>query len=355
MASTPARSSTPGSARTGAAASGPAGRGSARPGQGETLGATGEFAVIDAVTAGRMQPVSTLLGPGDDAAVVRTSDGRVVSTVDMAVEGVHFRTDWSEGEQIGRRAALAAMADVAAMGARPTALLVALGAPPQTPVSLVRQIGDGLHAAAAEAGAGVVGGDLTSALAISIAVTVLGDLDGREPVLRSGAKPGDLIAVCGRIGWAAAGFTVLSRGFRSPAQAVAAFRVPEPPLAAGPVAAAAGATAMVDVSDGLLADLGHIAAASGVSMSVLTAALQVPPRLAEVASALGKDPMSWLLTGGEDHALAATFPSGTEPPEGWTPIGTVGPAPGQSEPAVTVDGAEYEGPAGWDHFPRAGE
>ncbi len=314
-----------------------------------TLGALGEFALIAAVTKGQPRLADTWVGPGDDAAVVAASDGRVVASVDMLVDGVHFRTDWASGEQIGRRAALASMADIAAMGAAPTSLLVAIAAPSSTPTDLILGIGKGLHDAAHEAGAALVGGDMTRSETLTISVTVLGDLRGSEPVLRSGARPGDEVAIIGRLGWAAAGLAVLSRGFRSPAAVVNAYRSPEPPLQAGIIAAASGATSMIDVSDGLVADLGHIAEASGVSINIRTAALDVNPRLVEVASALGKDPLSWVLTGGDDHPLAATFPNGSTLPPGWQPIGTVG-IPGDLGPTVTVDGARRDEPGGWDHF-----
>ena len=310
------------------------------------------------VTSGMRQPATTVIGPGDDAALVSTPDGRVVASVDVMVDGVHFRTDWASGEQIGARAALAAMADIAAMGAAPTALLVGLSAPPSTSTELIAAIGRGLNEEAVKAGAGVVGGDLTRSEVLTIAVTVLGDLRGAEPVRRSGARAGDVVAVTGRLGWAAAGLAVLSRGFRSPAAAVGAYRVPDPPLQAGIVAAESGATSMIDVSDGLLADLGHIARASGVTINVITARLPVNPRLVEVASALGRNHLEWAMTGGDDHALAATFPHGAMLPPGWTAIGTVGAGPGDGAPAgapseaavVTVDGAPWEQAGGWDHF-----
>ncbi len=314
-----------------------------------TVGALGEFALIAAVTRGVVQLPSTTVGPGDDAAVVAAPDGQVVVSVDMLVDGVHFRTDWASGEQIGRRAALASMADIAAMGAWPTSLVVAVSAPPGTPADLLLGIGRGLSAAAAEAGAAVVGGDTTRSETLTIAVTVLGDLRGAKPVLRSGARPGDEVAIAGRLGWAAAGLAVLSRGFRSPVAVVGAYRVPEPPLTAGPVANDTGATAMIDVSDGLLADLGHIAMASNVAINVRTAALEINPRLVEVASALGRDPLNWVLTGGDDHPLVATFPAGAVLPPGWRRIGTVG-AVGDVGATVTVDGAVPDGPGGWDHF-----
>lgn len=315
-----------------------------------TLAAAGEFAVIDALTARLPSAVGVEVGPGDDAAVVHAPDGRVVVSCDMFVEGVHFRSDWASAEQIGRRCAIAAMADICAMGAMPTALVIGLAAPAGTAAAQVLDLGAGLAAAAADLGAGVVGGDLTSSDRLTVAVTVFGDLRGARPVTRSGARPGDVVALAGRIGWAAAGLAVLSRGFRSPVAVVGAYKVPEPPLSAGPIAAVMGATAMIDVSDGLLADLGHIAAASGVGIDVRTSTLLVPPRLAEVASALGKDPMAWLLTGGDDHALAATFPAGSELPGPWQQIGVVTVAPHGGAHAVTVDGAPYDGEAGFQHF-----
>jgi thiamine-monophosphate kinase len=160
-----------------------------------------------------------------------------------------------------------------------------------------------------------------------------------------------VVALAGRLGYAAAGYTVLSRGFRSPRLLVEAHRRPEVPYAAGPRAARLGATSMIDVSDGLLADLGHIAAASGVAVDVRTAAFPVPPQMRDAAGALGVDPSTWILTGGDDHALAATFPAGTELPEEWTVVGSVGSVGSVGEGSgVTVDGTPYEGPAGWDHF-----
>ncbi len=316
-----------------------------------TLGATGEFGAIRAITADLPLPAGTAVGPGDDAAVVAAPDARVVVTTDMLLDGVHFRSDWATGEQIGRRAAIASMADICAMGALPTALVVAMAAPTNTATAFVAAIGRGISAAAVELGAGVVGGDLTRADRLTIAVTVLGDLRGCAPVLRSGARVGDVVALAGRVGWAAAGLAVLSRGFRSPAAVVSAYKVPEPPLAAGPVGAAAGATAMIDVSDGLLADLGHIAADSRVVIDLRSAALPVPDRLAEVAAALGRNPMAWLLTGGDDHPLAATFPIGTDLPSPWRAIGAVtGTAADGESSRVTVDGAAYDGESGWDHF-----
>ena len=312
-----------------------------------TLAGIGEFGLIARLTEGRPTAPTTLLGPGDDAAVLAAADGRVVASTDVLVAGVHFRLDWSSPEQIGRKAAAANLADIAAMGAVPTGLLVGLACPADSPVDTLNGLTDGLWAEARSVGAGVVGGDVVSSPTLVLSVTALGSLEGREPVTRSGARPGDTVALAGRTGWAAAGWAVLARGFRSPLAVVAAHRVPEPPYAAGPQAAEAGATSMIDISDGLLADLGHVARASGVRIDVHTAALAVPDRLVDVGAALGVDPMHWLLTGGEDHALAATFPG--DVPDGWRAIGTVA----EGEPDVLVDGRRYDGgPSGWDHFVR---
>ncbi|MGH3738097.1 MAG: thiamine-phosphate kinase [Micromonosporaceae bacterium] len=310
-----------------------------------TVGETGEFGLISSIIARLGAGSSVLLGPGDDAAVVAAPDGRVVASTDVLVEGRHFRRDWSSATDVGHRAAAANLADIAAMGAVPTALLVALCAPPELPVSWAEQLADGLGEECALVGASVVGGDISASPTLTIAVTALGSLGNAAPVTRGGARPGDVIAVAGRLGWAAAGYTVLSRGFRSPKVLVDAHRRPAVPYRAGPAAARLGATAMIDVSDGLLADLGHLAEASRAAMELRREAFEVPPVMADAAAALGADPYQWILTGGDDHALAATFPPAVDLPEEWTPIGRVRDGAG-----VTVDGKLYEGPAGWDHF-----
>ncbi|APU17156.1 MULTISPECIES: thiamine-phosphate kinase [Actinoalloteichus] len=315
------------------------------PAERDTVAGLGEFGLIERITSGRPQSGSTLLGPGDDAAVLAAPDGRVVASTDVLVEGVHFRLDWSNPRQVGRKAIAVNLADVAAMGAAPTGLLVGLACPADTPTELIDGLTSGMWEEAASVGVGIVGGDMATAQQIMISVTALGDLAGRPAVTRAGARPGDVVAVCGRLGWAAAGLAVLGRGFRSPGAVVAAQRVPTPPYAAGPGAADAGATAMIDVSDGLLADLGHIVAASSVSIDVWSDRLEVHQRLIDVASALGADPLHWVLTGGEDHALAATFPAEAVLPPEWRAVGTV-----NTGSLVTVDGRAYDGPTGWEHW-----
>lgn len=307
-----------------------------------TVEEAGEFGVVSRIIA-RLGPAgSAVLGPGDDAAVIATPDGRVVATTDLLLEGVHFRRDWSTGYDIGRKAAAQNLADIAAMGAVPTALLVGLGCPGDTTLAWIDELTDGLRDEAGSVGASVAGGDIVRGDRVTLSVTALGDLQGRDPVTRAGAWPGDVVAFCGRLGWAAAGVAVLGKGFRSPRAVVAAHRRPEPPYAEGPRAAAAGATAMIDVSDGLVQDLGHVAAASGVAIGLRRDALAVPQPLVDVGAALGVDPYLWLLTGGDDHALVATFRGAVA--EGWQVIGEVTAGDG-----VTVDGEPVAG--GHDHFP----
>jgi thiamine-monophosphate kinase len=316
---------------------------------GVTVATIGEFGLIARITArlaAAAPPASgVLVGPGDDAALVRAPDGRVAVSTDVLVEGRHFRRDWSSARDVGHRAAAANLADIAAMGGVPTALVVAMCVPPSLPVAWAEEFAEGLATEAALTGAVVVGGDLSASPTLTVAVTVFGDLGGAAPVVRSGARPGDVVALNGRLGYAAAGYTVLSRGFRSPKLLVEAYRRPEVPYAAGPAAVGLGATAMIDVSDGLLADLGHIAAASGVGIDLRKEAFTVPAQMRDAAAALGVDPHTWILTGGEDHALAATFPPDTTLPASWTVVGEVAAGTG-----VTVDGRRFAGPQGWDHF-----
>lgn len=293
---------------------------------------------------------------GDDAAVLRIPDGRVVATTDVLVEGRHFRRDWSGPADVGVKAAAQNLADIAAMGARPRTLLVGLACPPELAADWVLDMMAGMIAECGRAGASIAGGDVTAAGSIMLGITALGDLAGRPPVTRGGARPQDVVALAGRIGWSAAGLALLQAGAAAgpgtdrdlaagPLAAVQAHRRPQPPYPAGPDAARAGASAMVDVSDGLLADLGHIAAASGVRIDVDEAAVPVGEPVTAVAGLLGADSRDWVLAGGEDHALAATFPAGAILPPGWIAIGAV-----QAGSGVTVNGAAWSRAAGWDHF-----
>lgn len=314
-------------------------------GSDDTLAGAGEFVVIDRLVAGRAQAEAVTLGPGDDAAVVTAADGHTLVSTDMLVQDRHFRLDWSSPHDVGRKAIAQNAADIEAMGGRAAAFVVAFGAPSDTPVSAATELTDGLWDEARLLGASVAGGDLVRAPLWVISVTVLGDLGGREPVRRSGARAGDTVAVAGGLGRSAAGYALLDGGVDGFAELRQRHLTPEPPYGQGVVAADAGATAMTDVSDGLLADLGHIATASGVGIDLDSRALDEDRRVVvEAAEAVGADPWGWVLAGGEDHALVATFP-GALPP-GWRAVGRVfdGPA------VVLVDGARWTGNTGWQSF-----
>jgi thiamine-monophosphate kinase len=314
-------------------------------GQSPTLRQLGEFAVIDRLVRGRVQPAVVAVGPGDDAAVVTAGDGRTVVSTDMLVQDRHFRLDWSTPHDVGRKAIAQNAADIEAMGARPTAFVVGFGAPGDTPVSEAAALADGLWDEAGRIGAGIVGGDLVSCPQWVLSVTVLGDLNGRAPVLRSGAKVGSTLAVAGELGRSAAGYALWQNGIDGFDQLRRRHLVPEPPYGEGAVAAAAGAQAMIDVSDGLIADLRHVVDASGVAIDLSTAGLAADhAALIDAAGAVGADPWSWVLAGGEEHALVACF-AGPVPP-GWRVIGRVLDGPAR----VLVDGGEWQGYAGWQSF-----
>lgn len=307
------------------------------------MGETGEFSLLGELLPQVPTRDDVVLGPGDDGAVLAL-DGNLVVSTDVLVEGVHFRRDWSSANDVGRKAIAVNVSDIEAMGASPRFVVIALSVPADLDAAWVRDFHAGVLAECEAADVVLVGGDTTRSRDVTVAVTVMGATTEAGIVTRAGATPGDVVALCGRTGWAAAGLAVLSRGFRSPRAAVDAQRVPQTPYGQGVVAARAGATAMIDVSDGLLADLCHVADASGVAIDLDPDAFVVPEPLAAVGAATGADPMAFLLAGGEDQALAATFPAGGVP-EGWRVVGTVAVGSG-----VTVGGSAWDGSQGWDHF-----
>jgi thiamine-monophosphate kinase len=310
-----------------------------------TLRQLGEFAVIQRLARGRRQPASVVLGPGDDAALVSAGDGRIVVSTDVLVQDQHFRLDWSSPWDVGRKAIAQNAADIEAMGGRATAFVVGFGAPGDTPAAQVDALADGMWDELGRIGAGIVGGDLVSCPQWVLSVTVLGDLDGRAPVLRSGAKAGSLLAVVGELGRSTAGYALWCNEIEKFDELRQRHLVPQPPYGQGAAAAAAGAQAMIDVSDGLIADLRHVAEASGVGIDLSAAALAADrDALAAAAAAVGADPWQWVLGGGEDHALVACFAGPA--PAGWRVIGRVLDGPAR----VLVDGVEWQGYAGWQSF-----
>ncbi|CEA08477.1 Thiamine-monophosphate kinase [Arthrobacter saudimassiliensis] len=332
----------------------------------ETVGGLGEKALLERIFP-RLGPVTALLGPGDDAAIIAAPDGRTVISIDTLVQDADFRLEWpsgyrSTGFDVGWKCAAQNLSDINAMGATPTSLVVSLTLPPDTLVSWVEALADGLAAAVssltADAGrCSVAGGDLGRGRQIVVTAAVTGDLAGRSPVLRSGARPGDIVAHCGALGLAAGGLAVLESpqsviNMADPGKAedqelagLAMAQCRPRPVLNGPAAAQAGATAMLDVSDGLVRDAGRIAAASGVRIDLDAATLaERAARLAPAAARLKADPLSWVLAGGEDHGLLATFGPEAELPQGFAPIGRVLRGTG-----VTVGGAAPSS-VGWDHF-----
>jgi len=289
-----------------------------------------------------------ILGPGDDAAVLAV-DGDLVVSSDVLIEGYHFRTDWGTARDVGWRAAMQNLADIDAMGAVPTALQVTLAAPGSTPVEWVLGFVDGLRDACEPHGVGVVGGDLSGAEQIAVSVTVLGETHGVTPVTRADAVVGDVVAVSGPLGAAAAGLAQCVGGMRVDEEAVGLFLRPAPRIGAGLEAALHGVHAMMDVSDGLLRDAGRLARASEVVVEVDGAAVPIHGAAERTAVLLGADARVWALTGGEDHHLVATFGSPASVPAGWTVVGVVrDAAPGEAY-GVRVDGVEPDA-LGWDHF-----
>lgn len=332
-----------------------------------TVGEAGEHIVLERIL--RILPEARVpLGPGDDAAVLATPDGRVVITNDTMIEGPDFRAVWSGGADLGAKAVATNLADIAAMGAAPTGLVIALVLPEHTPLEWVEDFARGV-ASRADGVCPVLGGDLATGPVRMISVTALGDLSGRQPVRRDGARAGDRLALAGSAGRAAAGLHLLFAVDPDSQDPTAVERLrgagtatallvdtqltPRPPLGAGPVAAEAGATAMLDVSDGLLLDAARMGRASGLEVVIDTQAIascvdRLVDGLAPVlgVAQAGSIAPELALRGGEDHALLAAFPpTGTLPP----PFRVIGELREGEPGVVIVDGASVP-PQGWDPF-----
>ncbi|HLS39495.1 MAG TPA: thiamine-phosphate kinase [Ornithinicoccus sp.] len=320
---------------------------------GPTLDDLGEDGVLERVFA-RLPRAGeeVLVGPGDDAAVLRGPHPLLVST-DTLVRGRDWRDEWSRPQDVGAKAVVQNLADLAAMGGCGSGLLVTLVAPGSLPVAWAEGLTEGVAAAAGAAGVPVVGGDLSSSEgAVMVSVTVFGHLPGPGPVLRSGAAVGQVVAVSGPLGRSEAGLTLLRRSdagwWPAPeaveqAELLVAYHCrPDPDLSQGPAAARAGAGALIDVSDGLVRDGGRVARASRVRVDLDARALA---DLGEpIARVLGpQEAWRCVLTGGEEHTLLGTFEPSAVPP-GWTVIGRV-----EEGEGVWCRGRRLTG-GGWDHF-----
>ena len=315
-----------------------------------SLAELGEIESLRRTVARLKAGENAIVGSGDDAAVVAATDSFLVST-DSLVENHDFRLDWSSAFDLGFKSVASNLADIAAMGAKPTVLVVAMVVPKTTKISWLEEFADGLQAACDQLspGSAIVGGDLASGEQMVISVTVHGKLDGLEPVVRSGAKVGDVVAVCGPLGKAACGLALLESGnqdlIRSYDDWVLAQLRPAPPIDQGVVANQAAASSMLDVSDGLIRDLGRIAKASNVSIEIDRTQLAGYEAMLDLpAQGLGVKPIGWLLQGGEDHSLLATFPATASLPRSFKVIGKVV-AAGQH--GVLLDGQPVTD-TGWD-------
>ncbi len=345
-----------------------------------TVGECGEAELLRRILARVPAARAGVLGAGDDAAVLAAGDGKVVITTDLMIEGPDFRLAWSSARDLARKACASNLADVAAMGAAPTAITVALALPGQTAVSWVEELAEGFAEALGEMapGCGVIGGDLSTSEQLVIAITAFGDLRGGDSVRRSGAQPGDVLALSGPAGRSGTGLSLLYALARDPsgealAEGIAALRdcgeavasvidwhlAPTIDASLGLAARDAGASAMMDVSDGLLLDSARLARASGVRLDVETAALASDVEAVEAALSAAMPELDetqrraravdLVVVGGEDHGLLATFPAWATLPEGFRVIGQVHPPADGAASAVLVDG-EARDPRGWDPY-----
>jgi thiamine-monophosphate kinase len=274
-----------------------------------TIAAVGEFAFLARILPQLTNGPDTIIGPGHDCAVIRCGDGRYLFTIDALVEGTHFRRQWLSPRQLGRKSFLVNASDAAAMGGRPRFCVVGMSAPPTYPARDLANIEVGIAAAATECGADVVGGNLARARQLSITIALVAEAP-RRTVSRAGAQPGDRVYVTGTLGDAGAGVRVLRAGRRrrslaADAHAVRRFREPTPRLRAGQLLVASGiVSAMIDVSDGLIQDLGHVCSASNVGAVIHATNLPVS---AAYRTIMRTDPRL-ALSGGEDYELLCTVP-----------------------------------------------
>ena len=284
------------------------------------------------------------LGIGDDAAVLAASNNKLVATVDMAVEGVHFRCDWSSPFQIGAKLTTANLADIFAMGAKPKYLLVAAAISQVNNSEVITELAKGIRSVADNFKVSVIGGDLSKAERMSLSITALGELSG-NPILRSNAQVGDLLYLSALPGLSAAGLAILNRGLDRPRYVVDAHLNPK---LVAPDKLIKVATSMCDISDGLVTDAGNIAKASGVAINLNKELITSAPDfkdLAELANELGEEVFDWILTGGEDHFFLATVNPSNASEELGIKIGVVTTGSGE----ISLDGAVIK-KSGYQHF-----
>jgi thiamine-monophosphate kinase len=299
----------------------------------------------------------THLGSGDDAAIT-VPGGATATSVDALIDGVHFHRDLASPRQIGHKALATALSDLAAMGAEPGEAYVVLGLPPDFIEQQCLELLDGMTALAVATGTDLAGGDLSRAAELVLAVTVVGHASSPgELVRRAGAQAGDALVLTGEIGGAAAGLELLDNA-PPEADAVLVKRQlePTPRLTAGRALARAGATAMIDLSDGLGADAGHLARASGVKLEIEAESVPLAPGAVALSEARGRDPW-WLLGGGEDYELLASVPAdrleqatAAVLSEGGTALTRVGEVKGGSGVEIRLPDGRLLEPGGFDQL-----
>ena len=284
------------------------------------------------------------VGIGDDAAVIKSSSNKLVATVDMAVEDIHFNKKWSSPFQIGAKLTTANLADIFAMGAIPKYLLVAAGISELDNSETVTELAKGIRSVADKFEVTVIGGDLSKSEKMTLSITALGELSG-QPILRSGARVGDLIYLSSLTGLSAAGLAILNRELDRPRYVVEAHLNPK---LVAPDKLIKVATSMCDVSDGLATDAAHLSYASNVNFNLskdLISQAADFKDLAELAEELNEDVFDWILTGGEDHFFLATVGKENESNELGIQIGSVG----KGEGKLLLDGVEIK-KTGYQHF-----
>ncbi|BCW96489.1 MAG: thiamine-phosphate kinase [Fimbriimonadales bacterium] len=324
--------------------------------------AGGEGALIAriALRAGHIDlpaPYQLLQGIGDDTAVLQVGDQTLLWTTDMLVEGVHFRLDWTDAAALGWKALAVNLSDLAAMGGEPVGVLLSLALPPEYTEGWLDAFVEGFAACAQSFGVALLGGDTNRAERMVIDVSALGAVQG-APVLRSGARAGDWLLVSGGLGGSRAGLEALQAGEASEVDLTPHFR-PQPRLQVGAQARALGATAMMDISDGLAADLPKLLRASGVGAVVCAAHIPVHPVAAQWAHRRGLDPLAFAIAGGEDYELLIAAPPPVAqqllervPAETGVPLTRIGEVHAAQELWLEYPDGRRESfaIAGWDHF-----
>ena len=284
------------------------------------------------------------VGIGDDAAVISASNNKLVATLDIAIEDVHFKSLWSSPFQIGAKLTTANLADLFSMGATPKYLLVGAAISEVNNSEVITELAQGIRSVADKFEVSVIGGDLSKSEKMSLSITALGEM-AKDPITRSGASAGDLIYLSALPGLSAAGLAILERGLDRPKYVVQAHLNPK---LVAPMKLIEVASAMSDISDGLVSDARNIARASKVDLNFDTSALEASPDfkdLGELATELGVDVYDWILSGGEDHFFIATVPEKYADKNLGLQVGKVVAGSG----LIMIDGEQTQR-AGYQHF-----